>query len=460
MRIRALWLWLWLIGSAGADEACAPYTLLADPAPDPVPTAESFLLQVNGPGAAVSHLVGTFHSADPATRVRWEAVTLLLAAAKPRLYVTERRADEGIASVADPRRLPAGQRLDQQLAAAPGLYARVQTAAAEAGLPAALLPTLKPWLVSALLSQAPAQRGREPILDELLYDSARTLGLEVRALERFQDIVDLHDHNLTLAEQTRLLWEAVCNRPLLARLIAEQTAAFAANDVQRFYAAGEQLASQDQVLSDKLDELFVRGRNRRFWAALAPELAQGGVFVAVGNLHVFGPEGLLEQLGTQPGVTLTALDPAAQATVPAATEWLPLTVWTTDWLQQQGYSTAEALFTGLSVQYRPLPLLRERLCPGRSCTVEATYRADEQAIYLPAATLLARYTAERAYADSLIVRELVRHALYRLSGAAQGERCSDNRILFQAATAQQAYLRAQGSARSAHPFPLDPRCPA
>lgn len=459
MRPILLVLLLLTLGTADADEACAPYTLLPDSTSDPLPQAASFLLQVNGPGTAVSHIFGTFHSADPTVQQRWEAVALLLAAAHPRLYITERRADEGIPSAADPRWLPAGQRLDQQLASAPGLYPRLQAAAASVGLPAAQLATLKPWLVSALLSQTPAQRRREPIPDEFLYAAARTLAIPVLALERFQDIADLHDHNLSLDEQIRLLWEAVCNRPLLAELLREQTAAFAANDVARLYAAGERLASQDQILSNKLDDLFVRDRNRRFWTQIQPELAHGGVFIVVGNLHVFGPDGLLAQLRAQPDVTLTALDPATLELAPPAAELILLQDWTSDWLRTQGYAPTAALFTGLRVQYRPLPALRERLCPGRLCQVEASYRADTQTVELPATTLLTRYTAERAYGDSLIVRELVRHALYRLTGSAQGEHCTDHRILAHAATAQQAYLRAHNSARTAHLFPHDARCP-
>jgi uncharacterized protein YbaP (TraB family) len=56
-----------------------------------------------------------------------------------------------------------------------------------------------------------------------------------------------------------------------------------------------ELAAQARALQQS-DEALVSGRNRVMRDRLAPILAEGGAFVAVGALHLSGEDGLVELL--------------------------------------------------------------------------------------------------------------------------------------------------------------------
>ena len=52
---------------------------------------------------------------------------------------------------------------------------------------------------------------------------------------------------------------------------------------------------------------MITGRNKVMVEHAAPILAKGNAFIAVGALHLPGPEGLVEQL-RKAGYTVTAVD--------------------------------------------------------------------------------------------------------------------------------------------------------
>ena len=116
----------------------------------------------------------------------------------------------------------------------------------------------------------------------------------------------------------------------------------------------------------------------------------------------------------------------------------------------------------------PLSELRERLCPGRLCQIESSYSAVDQTLLFRDdifARLLLQPTPAtrniRAYADSLLVRELMRHALSgSLQTAQASAKCINNAILHLASLAQHDYLREHQVHAKSHLFPLDSRCPA
>ena len=142
------------------------------------------------------------------------------------------------------------------------------------------------------------------------------------------------------------------------------------------------------------------------------------------------------------------------------------------WLAERGQgpvTTAE--FAALRIDFESLPALRRRLCPGRRCLVESTYLPDEQRILLETGRYARLLVPRRPQpeAGSLLLRELVRHALYRLrgeelrerlSGHPHAEACLRSAVLHQASLARNAWLREQGVAPATRPFVRDARCPA
>lgn len=445
-----------------ADD-CAPYHYQAGE-PSEWPTAESFLLEINTPDVPPSYLLGTLHSAAPEVLERWSAAVLTMPGL--RLFVTER--DFGDPGESALRELPPGQTLVERLGDEPGLHRRVTETLRRYRLLAA--ERWQPWFVAALLNQAPGlpPHRQDRILDVWLLDNAKAMGFPIRFLESFADIAAGY-RQLDGTEQHRLLWEAVCNQQRLRDLTAQQITAYANNDVATLQASWYRYRGSDPALTERLGELFIGERNAAFWASLQAEFSRGGVFVAVGATHVFGADALLARL-IAAGFTAQPLDPAELDGAIDPARLAVLIDWVRAWLTEQGLGEVDApLFDELRVVHRSLPELRRRLCPGQPCSVETSYLPATRTVLVETG-MFARLLVEtpQDYPDSLLVRELVRHALYQTHGDGlreqladhpRAEDCLRSAVLHQAARAQHARLEQRGSGLQARPFVRDARCP-
>ncbi len=480
----ALWL---LIGSAwGSTDPCEPYRYSGGSA-TLAPNAGSFLLAVRREGIPPSYLLGTFHSADPRVRERWEPAALLLGTGRIRLMFTERAVDPPLGGADDPRLLPAGESLRLRMERL-GLGERFTDEAARHGSLAGAFDRLRPWVAAALVEQGPVRRFPENarILDEVLRHHAEALGVPVQPLETLASLAEQHDRVLEPQAQQALLAAALCNTEVSARQVGALTDAYAANDPAGFYRAMGRFSGVDSVLESRVMSGLVAARSGRFWAILEPELAKGGILAAVGNLHLFGEGGLAPRLAAA-GYTLTALQPEGLR-VPLETQRIPALVgWVGDWLAEEG-GPPMADLGGLRIEPLSVAGLRRLRCPGQRCRIDGTYVAAEQriilgiGIYLPLLTGGAAPEAglhngpltlsqthaptaddnTAAYAESILVRELVRHTLHQVDLAGDETPaepgCRENRILHRASLAQAAYLRHRGSSAQAHVFSVDPRC--
>jgi len=482
---------LLLILSAGANaDSCEPFRYRAIESPAQAPEADSFLLAVQRDGIAPSFLLGTFHSADPRVRVAWEPVSLLFATGRIRLMFTERAVDPPLGGADDPRLLSAGESLRTRMEPL-GLGERFAAEAARYGSLGGAFDRLRPWVAAAIIEQGPARifPENERILDEVLRRHAERLDVPVRALETLASLAAQHDRVLGADDQRALLAAALCNTEASAHLVKVLTAAYAHNDPAGFYRAMASLGGADPEREARVMSGLVAARNQQFWQRLMPELAQGGVLAAVGNLHLLGEGGLAER-AAQAGYTTTALEPERLRVTLDAKQVPALTGWVRDWLAGEG-EPSQTDFDDLGIESRSVVTLRRLRCPGQRCRIDGTYLAAEQRILLETnlyAQLLAGGAAPRvefrdgtlvlsgdrapragddavAYAESILVRELVRHALHRAALAGtpapadeSAARCRENLILHRASLAQEAYLKQRESGVRAHRFVLDPRC--
>ena len=462
-----------LYGLQALAQDCAPYAYRSVKVFESYPKAQSFLFRVTVADEPPSYILGAFHSADADLIAQWNRAAMLMASISPRLFISERDLQDTTGT--QRQMLPAQDSLKVSLAGQTGLFERVVDLMGSYGFAQHTVQGFKPWFAAALLNQAAAmpQRSNDKILDQFLHETARALGIPTKELETFADIADYYESNFSQQEQSRLLWEAVCNQDLLAELIKGQTKAFAENDVTEFYRLLTQYAGADTALSDKLTEVFVKRRNAVFWRELWPEIQRGGVFIVVGNLHVFGAGGLWERLSTiNKNVSVVPLDLAALDFDLDPTLLQRLQTWVLQWAHNSGIDgVTSSVFGTLHIEHQPLEALRKRLCPGRSCIVEATYEAHNQAILIAdpffARLLSASGNNNNIYADSVLLRELIRHVLYQniaenldeTSAKAESAACVRATFLHWASLAQQRYLREKKSVQSARVFPLDPRCP-
>jgi hypothetical protein len=191
-----------------------------------------------------------------------------------------------------------GRTLDGLLAAP--LYRRTVDAAAAYGLPAAQLRFLKPWAVAMILSvpQEELLRSASGVLplDQYLQDEARRLGIPLFALETAEEQIALFD-DLSVPDQASMLSSAVDQSGDIAGLFDALTRQYLSGDLAGIHASMEE---QSKDMDPRFFEVFLlrfnEARNRTMVERMAPRLAAGGAFVAVGALHLPGETGLLSLL--------------------------------------------------------------------------------------------------------------------------------------------------------------------
>lgn len=403
---------------------CAPYRYLPAEAALPAPIALSFLLEI-APDAATrpSHVLASFHGTDKALLSEWLVTAPLLVASQPRVVITERDyAHETIdASIS-------GTPQPSSYASIEGLGDAVNARAREVGLSPLQAQRLRPWYLSIAFVQPSTQS--EPI-DLLLQRLAVKSNIATLALEDFSSIARAYEDAFSEGEQLHLLAETLCNQDLLEHSLSEQSERFLRNDVAGFYDELGKWQGQNTALAEKLGRVLVEQRNALFGQTLTEQIRQGAAFIIIGNLHVFGQSGLLATLQRQfPGLKLRAITPASLAFSASSDDYTDERDWLVDAL---GQDTALAAVTINAV---PPSQLEQRLCPDKPCRVEASQSADRRAIefdYLTYASL----RAGDAYARSLLIRELARHAL--LPAGESDSPCREQNALHEASLLQRRW---------------------
>jgi uncharacterized protein YbaP (TraB family) len=249
------------------------------------------LWRIDGQGGTVSHVYGTLHMDDPQvldlpvevievlSRSRALAVEVDLDAANERAYATAARAPEGT---------------DLRAALGPMLGPRYALLAARQGVDADVAAGLKPWAALNLLARPPPQSGL--VLDAALARRAHRLGRPVHALEPMAELI-AHLDALPHADQLALLRDTICGHEELVAQWPAQRALYLQRDLGGLWRLNLAPAPDPGLQRRFLDALLY-GRTQRMLERLAPLLAEGGIFVAIGALHLPGERGLLHLLRT------------------------------------------------------------------------------------------------------------------------------------------------------------------
>lgn len=260
-----------------------------------LPAARIFRLE--RPDAAPSWLFGTMHVTDPAV------VTLppeaKAAFAQSRVVVGELDMEKfnSFAMMAE-MMLPDGESLADLLPAA--LHERALSQLEILGIPRSLGDRFQPWVVALFVAYAPDELERirqgMPALDDWLQQEARRQGKGVIGLEEPAE-------QLAIFQELPLEWQVE-----LLQVALEQPELLGYDDgpLKELYLAGDHAGLWNffASVSDEFDSAFFRHfetvalteRNHRMAERLEPILAEGGAFVAVGALHLPGPEGLFALL--------------------------------------------------------------------------------------------------------------------------------------------------------------------
>lgn len=255
------------------------------------PFSKGLLFRVQIGDKAPNYLFGTMHSDDPqvsklVSQVAW-------ALNKSRVVAVEVEMDALTAISAVSQMVnPEGTGLRKLLGEK--LYSRALIEAKRVGLPQIAMNHYKPWALAVLFSLPPTEGGQVP--DMILSGMARRQGKPVVGLETVEEQLGVFDR-LPLQDQNAMLIYALNNLDQLPMVYRDLKKSYLARDLgELLRISRSNLSTEDQEQVERFQEALINSRNRRMAGRLFEHLNAGGVFVAVGALHLPGEKGLLNML--------------------------------------------------------------------------------------------------------------------------------------------------------------------
>jgi hypothetical protein len=282
---------------------------------DSVENGNALLWKVEKNGAAPSYVFGTVHLTDPRVTTLSDKVREALGQSK---VVALEAADlspattaNALAEATKAALFTNGRSLENMLTA--DEYEKVRATLDRAGLPVGTARLYKPWIVSLLISASACERSKiqhgEPVLDMKIAEEAKARGISVTGLETIEDqlaaMASVPDEQqigmlragLKFAERTDDLVETMVRLYLDRRMGATWA----------FQLALAEKAGVGENSFVFFKQALIVDRNRKMRDAALPLLDNGGVFIAVGALHLPGETGLVELLRER-GYTLTPVE--------------------------------------------------------------------------------------------------------------------------------------------------------
>jgi hypothetical protein len=279
----------------------------ADPTPTPAPTSRPLLWRIAGDPP--SYLYGTVHVPDARVTALPDAVQRAFDAAQ--VFCGEVPLDSAAQQrMARGAQLPAGQSL-RQLLPAP-LYERAQRLLASKGFPIQAFDGQKIWVMATTLGVLDYLRAMpsSPPPDLLLYQRAASAGKQLDALETIDEQLQLMDSidragQISLLEQTLAELESV--PPGAPGPVEKLVRAYLRGDEQELMRTAFEYADPDDPLTRRFLAAMIDERNHKMAQAIDARLrrerarqrpAGGGAeparsyFIAIGALHIPGPEGV------------------------------------------------------------------------------------------------------------------------------------------------------------------------
>jgi uncharacterized protein YbaP (TraB family) len=267
------------------------------------------LWRIETPAGAVSHLFGTMHSSHPAlTQGLPRSVLDAFAASRTlALEVNLLRADIG--PFVRAMTLPADTSLTEVVG--PELAGEIKRALGQLGLPARAVERMTPWAVSLSLTTSREESVRRKVgmkpLDLYLQLGAERAGLRVVALESLEEQLSVFT-DMPMELQAAMLEASLSSRGLMALAMEDLLALYLDGDLDGLYAnyVESTLGTDPGFFGYFNDAILVR-RNRTMLERALPLLEEGGAFIAVGALHLAGPDSLLAML-RQAGYAVSRAD--------------------------------------------------------------------------------------------------------------------------------------------------------
>jgi uncharacterized protein len=266
--------------------------------------AGAILWKIEKEGRPASYLFGTVHLTDDRVTDLSPAVKAGLREAKViALEVSDLSEDATasvIASSAPLVMFTDGRRLDTLISSTE--YDAVKSIIGRSGMPVGMAAVFKPWIVTMILSVSDCERTKVQqgarVLDMKIAEIGKSRGLQVVGLETIpaqlealaavpeQQQVDMLRASLKFADRTNDLMETLVQLYLTRKITAAMPFQI---------ALAKQAGVSNQAFVGYQEKLLTE-RNVKMRAVAEPLLDNGGVFIAIGALHLPGDKGLVALL--------------------------------------------------------------------------------------------------------------------------------------------------------------------
>ena len=253
---------------------------------------QGLLWRVEAP-SGVSHVFGTIHVEDP--RVTNLPPPVARAFDESRSLIVELTMEPGNVTAMATRMVLRDGR-DLPGIAGSELFGKAASLIGQYGLPEPVLRLFKPW-AAAIFLMVP-QHDPEKVLDFMLVRAAAAQGKPVHELETISEQVDIFD-GMTESDQVALLRYAIDNHARMPQVTGRLIEAWLARDLAALWRIGQEGVGESEE-ARRLDKVFrsrlLTARNIRMAERLEARLKEGGAFVAIGALHLYGDDGVLALL--------------------------------------------------------------------------------------------------------------------------------------------------------------------
>lgn len=279
------------------------------------PNADALLWKIERPGTPASYLFGTVHLTDERVTRLSPAVRAALKDAKTIALevsdLSEQATTKVIAKSTPLVIYTDGRRLNHLLSDSE--YETVKNVISRSGMPADLAALYKPWIITMILSVSECERKKvqqgTPVLDMHIAQMGKSRGLKVVGLETIpeqlkalasvpeEQQLKMLRASLKFADRTNDLMETLVQLYLNRKIAAA---------VPFQIAISRDVGIGDEAYAGFQQKLLVE-RNERMSLAAQPLLQDGGLFIAVGALHLPGEKGLVALL-RKAGYTVTPIE--------------------------------------------------------------------------------------------------------------------------------------------------------
>lgn len=271
----------------------------------------SLLWRIRRDGVADSYLFGTIHMTDARVNDLPREVVSALRSSKllalELVDATPQNVAIAMQSLGPKLMFTDGRQLSQFLSGKE--FDLASKVLAANGVPAAAVNIFKPWIVSVFLAVSQCEHNRVAAglkpMDARLELRAKSLGLKLVGLETIPEQLDAMA-GLPIAAQAAWLKATIQMYHQIDDHMETLVQLYLKRRISAVWPLTERLIGDKLMANRALGEFkhaLVVIRNKRMRDRLLPLLKKGGVFVAVGALHLPGSDGLV-QLIADAGYTL------------------------------------------------------------------------------------------------------------------------------------------------------------